>query len=918
VRPSPTRDLLHDPPAADTPQLRAEREAWFRVRDAVAELCLLPPHERAARLETLRASADPLDARVVELAMLEEHAAGFLELPAATTTSPVSDDDAGRHDPGHHVGPYRIVSQIGQGGMGRVYLAEDTRLLRQVALKVLISSRVWGATPLREAQMAARLHHPNIATVHDVLEADGRLHIVMEHLEGRTLAQVLADERLAPARAAAILRKILLAVSHAHQHGVIHCDLKPGNVFILPDDEVKVLDFGLARAAPSAASSHANSMAVAGTPGYIAPERLLGAHPDPRADIYSLGVMFSDMLRRSALAPASHDTATTKLPEAREAAEAALRRVAARAAAHDRDDRFASAAEMLQALDDAEKLAVAPAPPATVTAWVKWLVASVGLALIVALLVFFASLAQRPQQNPVVAVNLAPVGGDPVSGYVAAALQQILERSIGSSPSMTAVRQGEAPSGDADLGATHVLSGTVERSGRGLRLSLSVANQEGEVLSSQVVEASLDSLPALGSALLNGADTVMTRARLPATRGLNEASVRQALSIDPHAFEEYAQAREYMIARDVPVNVDHAIGLFSRAVERDPSFALAHAGLAEAYWQKYQTTRDAAWTDRARASALDALRLNPEDPIVRYTLALIYRGMGRAEDALLEVSKAVALQPSNDDLYRLRGRLHADLGRVDRAIADLDRALALRPGYPDNHRIAGLILFGAGRFAEAVPYFRRVAELRPSSASAFQALGTAHHAADQIPEALEAYEKALAIAPNANTYSNLATLYHDQGRYDDARRAYEESLRIQPKAPVTQRNLGDALRKLGHEALARTAYEAAISLSQEQLGVNPSNRDAISLQALCFAKLGNRAEAVRLADRVLAAAPLAATPRYRAGVALILAGERERGIAEVVRAIGEGHSRSAAQRDEDLATVLADPALAAALQTPPR
>jgi serine/threonine-protein kinase len=899
---------------AETPQLRADREAWRRVRDAVAELCLLPEPELAARLDTLRASGSPIDARVADLVMLQDRARGFLDVPVRPPAPPAPDAEDTRYPSGYRIGPYRVVSQIGEGGMGRVYLADDTRLLRRVALKVLTSSRVRGASPLREAQMAARLHHPGIATVHDVLEADGRLHIVMEHLEGRTLAEVLAGEPLTPGRGATMMRRILQAVAHAHEAGVIHCDLKPGNVFVLHDDEVKVLDFGLARVAPVSAAPQTSSMALAGTPRYMAPERLLGAHPDPRTDIYSLGVMLSDLLRQATPAPRFDETATTRLPDPAEATgHDALRHVAARAAAHDPAERFATVADMLRALDAASaSSAVSPAEP--ITPRLKWLMAAGGLALASALLVVLASLPQRPQPHPVVAVTVSAIGTDPVSGHVAAALQQILERSIGAARDMTVVRQGEAAAGEAELGATHVLAGTVERSGRELRMALSVATPAGESLSSQRVVASLDSLPALGSAVLSGADTVMSRARLPPIRGLTEAGVRQALSIDPLAFEEYAQAREYMRSTDVPGNVDHAIGLLSRAVGRDRSFALAHAGLAEAYWQKYQLTREAQWTDRARASALDALRLEPDDPMVRYTLALIYRGMGRAEDALVEASKAVALQPSNDDLYRLRGRLHADLGRVDQAMVDLNKALDLRPGYPENHRSAGMILFGAGRFAEAVPYFRRVAELRPSNASAFQALGTAHHAAGQIAEAFVAYEKALAIAPNANTYSNVATIHYDSGRYDQARRAYEESLRIQPKAPVTQRNLGDTLRKLGLEARARASYQAAIELSGEQLRVNPTNMDAISLQALCFAKLGNREEAIQLADRVGGASPLAATARYRAGVALILARERERGIAEVVRAIGEGYSRSVAERDDDLASVMAHPALAAALQ----
>src|SRR5690606_29095399 len=132
----------------------------------------------------------------------------------------------------------------------------------------------------------------------------------------------------------------------------------------------------------------------------------------------------------------------------------------------------------------------------------------------------------------------------------------------------------------------------------------------------------------------------------------------------------------------------------------------AHAGLAEAYWQKYLATRDNAWTDKARASALDAIRLNPDDPIVRYTLAVIYRGSGRAEDALSEVTRAIELQPANDDHYRLRGRLHTEAGRLDSALADLKTALSLRPGYWENHRAVGLTLFDAGRYPESIPHFR--------------------------------------------------------------------------------------------------------------------------------------------------------------------------------------------------------------------
>jgi tetratricopeptide (TPR) repeat protein len=187
------------------------------------------------------------------------------------------------------------------------------------------------------------------------------------------------------------------------------------------------------------------------------------------------------------------------------------------------------------------------------------------------------------------------------------------------------------------------------------------------------------------------------------------------------------------------------------------------------------------------------------------------------------------------------------------------------------------------------------------------------HAAGRVSEALVAYNDALKIAPNANTYSNIAKIHYDSRRYDEARQAYEQSARIQPKVALTHRNLGDTLRKLGLAARARAAYETAITLAGGLLQVNPSNLDALSLQAICHAKIGHREEAIQLALKVLANDRLNPTMRYRSGVALVLSEERDRGVIEVVRAIDDGFSRSEAAADDDLSAVASDPRLRAAL-----
>lgn len=205
---------------------------------------------------------------------------------------------------GARVGPYVVVRRLGRGGMGEVFLAGDARLERAVALKCLIpdpnaDSDLRGRIA-REARAAARINHPHVATVHDVIEHGARAFIVMEYVEGESLAAILRRRTLPPDRVAEIGRQLASALAAAHRAGIIHRDLKPGNVQVTPDGSVKILDFGIATATMAAASATTRTdvsviprqlAAAAGTPGYMSPEQMLGRPVDERSDIFSLGVV---------------------------------------------------------------------------------------------------------------------------------------------------------------------------------------------------------------------------------------------------------------------------------------------------------------------------------------------------------------------------------------------------------------------------------------------------------------------------------------------------------------------------------------------------------------------------------------------------------------------------------------------------
>lgn len=201
---------------------------------------------------------------------------------------------------------------------------------------------------------------------------------------------------------------------------------------------------------------------------------------------------------------------------------------------------------------------------------------------------------------------------------------------------------------------------------------------------------------------------------------------------------------------------------------------------------------------------------------------------------------------------------------------------------------------------------------RSSSPSAFQALGTAYQAAGRETEAIAAYEHALKLRPSANSYANLGMLYYSRRDFEAARAANEKAVELQPRNPIARRNLGDTLLRLSRPREARVQYERAIVLTQEQLAVNPSDLELLSLQTLCHAKLGHKDEAGRLSAQLLDKERLPPTARYRTGVALVLIGSPT-GVAQVIAAITDGYSRVVAAADDDLASVRDDAALKAVL-----
>ncbi|MCL4845881.1 MAG: protein kinase [Acidobacteria bacterium] len=847
------------------------------------------------------------------------------------------------------IGPYRVLSSLGSGGMGEVCLAEDTRLGRRVAIKTLLVGDAMDdhhAELLAEARAAARLSHRHIAAVYDVLEWDGRLHLVMEYVEGVPLSQRLGPQALPTRDFLTLAAAICDAVGHAHAHGVVHCDLKPANVIIQRDGTPKVLDFGLARIIDSmtrtSASIHAASPsprppapAVRGTLAYMAPEVLAGRSPDERADIFSLGVILYEMATGTRPFPsadrlehvlqvmgAAPVPPSARRPDGGPELDRLILGALSRRPEH-RPATATSLAENLAELASQTAPTTTPAWPGrrAAGAWIRpagvLLVAATCLAVLavpVGQRYFGSGGAGRGEAAlglPVVLVAASTAEARP-NDAMSTGLAGLLAARLAGTPGLVVVAPQGGAAGSvamqaAEQGASHVLEPTVQRlDAQTVQLGVRLQRvSDGAVMWGEVVTGSPLDVATLQRQLGDAASAALAQhglaAQASASSAPDPASPQSVGSFE--AFEEYSQGRVLLQRPDVPGNLERATTLFERSIAREPTFALAHAALGRAHWSLFSSTRDPVWAERARLSALEALRLAPGVPEVRILVAQIYHGSGRTEAAVEELNAVLATSPSIDDAHRLLGRILCDGGHTAQGLGHLDQARRLRAGYWDTYRALGLCHFRAGQFEAAIEAFTRLTELQPDSAWGFQTLGTAHHAVGHLDEALANYREALARAPNARAWSNIGTVHYQRGEFADAVTAYQHALALRPNEPLTHRNLGDAYWRLDRRQDARAAFERAGDLARRALAVNPNDAAALALQAFCAARLGNADDADVLSARAVSLAPRDKDVWYERVVVLALANRTTEAVDALRQAVEHGYSWSWIEQDADLAAV---------------
>ena len=750
-------------------------ERWQHVERVYHSVVAKPSSERSQFLVEACAGDEELRREVESLLAYEDRAETFIESPALQIAARMMASEHSRTVRiGESFNQYRIVSQVGAGGMGEVYLADDTRLKRRVALKFLPAALTKDKRHLHrfevEARAIAAMSHPNACTIHEVIETeDGRHCIVMEYVEGMSLRERMSSGPIEVNELLDIAGQIASVLSSAHVAGIVHRDIKPENVMLRRDGYVKVLDFGLAKlAAPQLdiVNSQVETRAmdlnttpgmVMGTVAYMSPEQARGLPVDQRTDVWSLGVVLYEMV--AGRKPFSGETPTDVIisivgrepdPLSKAAPEAiALQHIVKKALAKDPDQRYQTAEEIARDLKTVKRAVELGTnlrrhePSSSLPSGRRLLHGDatrrrtvftavamiVGLTLLSA--VWFARKwrTAKPAGTTIKSLAVLPMvnlSGDQSQDYFAegltetliAGLARVTALRVTSRASVMQFKESQKPLKEiaGELNVDAIVEGSVQRVSDKITVAV------------RLIDASTEESLWTGNyhrdlrdvqAVQNEVATAITQAIQIKVTPQEQSRLTRARPVNPAAYDEFLRGR-YYLNRQTKEDNDRAIEALNRAVTDDPEFAGGWAQLAQAYvWKLFLfAPNEKDLHEKAYVAVEKALALEPELPeayLARGRLLWTPANHFPHDKAIQEYRRALALNPSLDEARNQLALVLSHVGLLDEALAELDKALAANPSNNLARFRVGEVLLFQGKHEQALTALRNVpTEANPS------------------------------------------------------------------------------------------------------------------------------------------------------------------------------------------------------------
>ena len=782
---------------------------------------------------------------------------------------------------------YQTIAKLGEGGNGVVYKAKDLTLDRIVALKFLLSNDVeQKARFLQEARAAASLSHPNVCVVHEVGEAQGKPYIVMEFVEGEDLRSKVSNGPLEFPEALSLVVQAAEGLREAHHKDIVHRDVKSANIMVTEAGRAKVTDFGLARSMND--TKITKTGVRLGTPSFMSPEQALGNEVDQRSDIWSLCVVLYELVAgqlpfkgevEASVAYSIVHEEHQPLTSLRSGLPLDLDYVLEKGLEKDPDDRYQHIDDLIVDLREIiDQSATVPDAGASVrlrasaasrrvrkraSKWFSPQRVSLLAAVLAGLALFAVLTVQDPASSPADSPEVATVTVLPITATGGAAELQVFtdglietitrrlsqyenenEQLVVVSPSEVLRQQVATPSDAfAKFGSRYAIEGSLQSEGEAVRLVLTlVETASGSQVDTAVIDGRRDAALSLQDSAVDRLATLL-KLTVSDEHAAELARLRPAA---PGAYEFYLQARGYLRRNDRLQDIDSAIEVFGRALEADPDYALALSGLCEAYWYRYQRTKETEWVPKAREKCNRAIELSDDVAEVHVTMGTLQRGTSDYGKALLSFQRAVELDGRSGEAFSGLARTYESLGALDKAEATFHQGVRLRPADWNAYKQLGLFYFRHAQYEKAIEQYDEVVRLTPDNAHGYTNLGVLYYRLGKLDLGEEMTRRSAAIEPRATTLSNLGKLLSEQGRLDEAADYYQQAIDLAPLDHRKWANLASALRRKGDAGLSRQSYDKAIELVTQALTVEPKNAGLSARLAHYLVARGDRERAAVL------------------------------------------------------------------------
>lgn len=786
---------------------------------------------------------------------------------------------------------YKIDRKLGQGGMGEVFLATDTRLNRQVALKFVPESLSADAEArerlLREAQAASKLSHPNIVTVY-AIERDGdRDFIVMEYVAGRPLGDFIATGDHSLDQILEIASQLAEALQRAHSAGVVHRDLKPANVVMDADGRPRILDFGLAKIEGAAKLTQTGS--TVGTMAYVSPEQLQGRNVDHRADLFSLGVLLYEMIAGRLPFGGEHEAAMTyaivheepePLARYKKGVSAGLEALVGKCLAKDPAERYQSAADLLADLRRERRLSQSSQASVPTSSPVKRSRSTLAIALagVLALVaavtyVMFPGLFGRSHpeavsaKTPRIAVLPFENIGAPEDEYFADGITEEIIARLASVRGVdviarTSVMQYKGthkpiPEIARDLGVDYILEGTIrwQKSAAGpgrVRITPQLVKaSDGTHVWANIYEDDISAVFEVQSDVSQKVVSALNVTLLEPER----KRIASTQTDDIEAYNYYLKGNEYWrgisAGNDEP-NLRLAAHLYSQSVAADSGYADAWARLGRVYVELYwhHQFNDSDLT-RARAYINSALALGPESPEVRIAIGSLHYHAGEYEAALSEFNEARKLLPNDADLVMEIAYVHRRQGNPE-AITEMKRAVTLDPLAANYHLQLARSALLLGEWESVLPALDQALGLTPDYADAYatKARFLVTRNGDTAAALALLADADRVVQPANSYYFTKGYLFGLTGRYEEAIAAMELGREFAfPGFEHFYRAHYYGL--LGNSERSLDVYDSALHLVEAELKKKVELSGTYATYAMILASVGRHEEALAAAHKAI-------------------------------------------------------------------